>query len=137
MNTYQYDQMILSQSFNTNFAIVLVFTSLSIGSLIGLQLQSYIEVMCVLRGECYGQAAWIHVASLIHPLNTCLFFSAITLMIFSVSSVRIFPLDSVQSAGLMLKTSIQTLRNTASLLLSTSAVLIFITFFIGLWFSSI
>ena len=137
MNTYQYDEMMLSQSFNTNFAMMLVFTSLSIGSLIGLQLQSYIEVMCVLRGECYGQAAWIHVASLIHPLNTCLFFSAVILMIFSVSSVRIFPLSSVQSAGLMLKTSAQTLKRTAALMLSTSAIFIVLTFCIGLWFSGI
>ena len=137
MNTYQYDTAIHGESLNSNFAVILAFTSLCIGSFIGLQLQSYIDVMCVMRGECYGRMDWIHVVSLIHPVVLCLFFSAAVLMIFSVSSARIFPLNSIQSVGFMHNTSAQALKKTSLLMLSASIALIITTLLIGAWFSTV
>lgn len=139
MNTYQYenDAAIHGESFNSNFAVILAFTSLCIGSFIGLQLQSYIDVMCVMRGECYGRMDWIHVVSLIHPVILCLFFSAAVLMIFSISSPRVLPLNSIQSVGFMRTTSAQTLKKTSLLMLSVSIAFIILSLLIGAWFSTV
>lgn len=107
--------------------ILIVVSSLAIGSFIGLQLSDYLSIVCALRGTCYGEeSGFVYYASLIHPLLIKLGFSAALLVLFSLLLKMFIPFQALKTIGLMAdKTETQfRLLTSATLLLGLGALLL-------------
>lgn len=96
--------------------VFLVFAALCIGSFIGLQLDQYLDIACVVRGTCYGDEGLIYSASLIHPMVFKLLFSSLVLMVMTLLLKVFTPFEMLQSTGLFSELNISHIKKSASIL---------------------
>jgi hypothetical protein len=101
MNTQTDSMMGFSAAINEQrpLTAILVFSSLCIGSFIGLQLDQYLNFACLVRGTCYGDEGFIYSASLIHPMVFKLLFSSLVMMALALSLKIFTPFEALKSTG--------------------------------------
>ena len=119
----------VSISFNTTssptgLGMAVIFCSVCIGSLIGIQLDQYLEIACVVRGSCYGNEGLIFTVSLIHPLVMKLFFSAIILALLSLPLVFSVPFEKLRSIEILSYSALHQIKALGSALLLTAFILL-------------
>ena len=96
--------------------VFLIFSSLCIGSFIGLQLDQYIDIACAVRGTCYGDEGLIHSASLVHPMIFKLLFSSMVVMIFALLLKTATPFEKLKSTGFYSENNVTQLKNLGTVL---------------------
>lgn len=99
--------------------VFLIFASLCIGSFIGLQLDQYLDIACVVRGTCYGEEGIIYSASLIHPMVFKLLFSSLVLMAIALSLKVLTPFEMLKSTGIFSELNIAHIKKLASVLFAS------------------
>ncbi len=104
-----------------------IFASLCIGSFIGLQLDQYLDIACVVRGTCYGDEGMIYSASLIHPMVFKLLFSSLVLMAMALSIKAFTPFEMLRSTGLFSELNIAHIKKSASVLFASGGLFLLLS----------
>lgn len=124
-------------SSHTGLGAAVIFCSVCIGSLIGIQLDLYLEIACVVRGSCYGNEGLIFTLSLIHPLVMKLFFSALILALLSLPLVFAIPFEKLRSIGILSYSALYQIKVLGSALILTSFILLFLSLPIMVFFINV
>lgn len=103
-------------------AMFTIFLSVCIGSFVGLQILQYVDIMCAVRGTCYGNEGFVHSASLMHPLAISLFFSSIVLIVASWAVKSLAPFSSLIEVGLISESTVNQIKHTETVLLFLGGV---------------
>jgi len=107
--------------------VFLIFVSICIGSFIGLQLDQYLDIACVVRGTCYGDEGMIYSASLIHPMVFKLLFSSLVLMAMALSIKAFTPFEMLRSTGLFSELNIAHIKKLASILFASGGLFLLLS----------
>lgn len=116
-------------------AAPLVLLAGIVATFVGLQLQQYLQVACMMRGECYGRGDWLYLVSLISVPVTTLMMATGLLLVLSLLAPFMFPLRFLQTQGLFTEVSQQAVSATARLLSLVSGVLFVLACVLAWWFS--
>ncbi|MBL4607098.1 MAG: hypothetical protein JKY01_04640 [Pseudomonadales bacterium] len=108
-------------------AATLLFSSLCIGSFIGLQLDQYLDIACVVRGTCYGDDGIILSASLIHPMVFKMFFSSVVMIILALLLKVFTPFESLKQAGIISVSSATNIKKVGTGLIVAGAVFLLLS----------
>jgi len=116
-------------------AAPLVLLAGIVATFVGLQLQQYLQVACMMRGECYGRGDWLYLVSLISVPVTTVMMATGLLLVLSLLAPFMFPLRFLQTQGLFTEVSQQAVSATARLLSLVSGVLFVLACVLAWWFS--
>jgi hypothetical protein len=123
------------QDSRSQVAAPLVLVAAIIAIFIGLQLQQYLQVACIVRGECYGRGDWLYLVSLISVPVTTVMMATGLLLVLSLLAPFLFPLRFLQAQGLFAEVNKQSVVATARLLSMVSGILFILASMIAWWFS--
>lgn len=130
MNTYENRISTYSSAVSEQRKLMLytVFASLCIGGFIGHQLQQFLEIMCAVRGTCYGnEEGFIYQTSLIHPIAIKLFTASIVLMSASVLMKLLMPVSALKIAGIMSSKDLLEVEKLYTVLFFTGSIFLIIS----------
>lgn len=121
----EYSKTFTSQS---AFAVTIIFLSICVGGLFGVQLDYFLEIKCAVRGTCYGDQDLVHHISPIHPGVVKLFLSSLALMGISslVKSGLFFKL--FKSADLLTDSASKGLKNLGKNLFVLGGIFVLMSF---------
>ncbi len=122
------------QDSRSQVAVPLVLVAAVIATFIGLQLQQYLQVACIVRGECYGRDDWLYLVSLISVPVTTLMMASGLLLVFSLLAPFLFPLRFLQAQELFTEVGQQSVSATAKLLALISGIIFVLVGVIAWWF---
>ncbi|MBV1873001.1 MAG: hypothetical protein KUG83_10685 [Gammaproteobacteria bacterium] len=106
----------------SRIAIFTVFFSMCIGSFVGLQILQYVDIMCAVRGTCYGNEGFAHNASLMHPLAISLFFSSVVLIATAWAVKSLAPFRSLIEVSLISESTVNQIKQAETVLLFVGGV---------------
>ena len=108
-----------------------LFASLCIGSFIGHQFEQFLDVMCAMRGTCYGNDhGFIYNSSLIHPIAIKLFLSSLVLILASATIKLSMPFSALKAAGIISEKDVLQIGKLYTVLIFTGIT--FLTFSLAL-----
>ena len=130
MNSYANTVELYSSALSEQRRLMIftLFASLCIGGFIGLQLDQYLDIMCVERGTCYGMdEGFVFNASLIHPMVIKLFLSSIILIAASAAIKSLVPFSSLKSVGIISENDIDQIKQLYTVLLFTGSIFLLLS----------
>jgi hypothetical protein len=111
--------------------ILVVLAAIAVASFIGLQLQQYLNIVCIMRGECYGRTDWVYLLTLIPIPLIMLTLGAAFLLIFSLITPR--TVLFLQAKGGLNDVAQDALRQSSHRLAQASGLMLVLTASAAYW----
>ena len=81
-------------------AVLILVLAVGLGGWAAQELGHYLDVICVVRGECYGRTDWVYWISLVPPLTLTGVLSSVLVVVLAWSAGTRFVLQLVGRGGM-------------------------------------
>lgn len=117
-------------------AAVVVF-SVGLGGWLMQELEHYLSVVCLARGECYGRMDWVYWATLMPPLTLAGALASLLVILFALVARSRFTLRMMGQGAMPDAEITQSVRHLSHSLVGVGALSLMLFFGLAVWFTKL
>lgn len=127
----------MSMQIPRTLTVLILVLAVGLGGWVMQELGHYLDVICVVRGECYGRTDWVYWMSLVPPLTRTGVLSSVLVMVLAWSAGTRFVLRLVGRGGMPEPAVTQSITRMTRRLASVGALSLIGFGALAIWFTQV